>query len=198
MLESITLANTGETIKNKFYVLETPGKWDQNSFDKEAKINGFINFIKYISFGNCPNFILRSLPDLLLKTEYDLEAYRQQHFPELPSRLASFFVFDNLESIQLYKKEEKNNTGNIFEIFCIPTTLKVSKHNMELVTVLRVLVNNRPLYEKVISEENLLHKYWSGVMEPFNYAKYKCNNGIISPRAEYLIEGEFSSGLYIK
>ena len=195
LLEKITLANTGETINNKFYVLETPGKWNQNSFYKEAKIKDFICFFNYINSSNCPNFIARALP-ITINIEADLEMYRQNHFPELPSRLACFFVFDNLKSVKQYKEEEKNNTGNIFEISCAPETLKISKHNMELVTVLRVIAYNNDLYHKVIQEENLLYKYWAGIMEPFDYSKYGSNNGLIPPRAEYLIEGSYISGLY--
>lgn len=196
MLKKIVLINTSETINNKFYILETPGKWNQSSFGKETKLNDFACFFNYINSENCPNFIARALPYIAIRIEVELEMYRQKHFPELPSRLASFFAFDNLESVKQYKDEEKNNTGNIFEIFCTPETIKISKHNMELVTVLRVVGHNNDLYHKVIQEENLFHKYWAGIMEPFDYSKYGSNNGVIPPRAEYLIEGSYISGLY--
>ncbi|MGL5902784.1 MAG: DUF2441 domain-containing protein [Cetobacterium sp.] len=192
MNEYIKLINTGETIKNQFYVLETPGKWNQNSFGKENKINDFLCFFSYINSTNIPNFIARDLPNLKIKVEIDLEIYRQKNFPELPSRLACFFTFDNLESVISYRKEETNNTGKIFEIFSTPDTIKISKHNMELVTVLRVITHNYDLYHKVIQEENLLYKYWAGIMEPFDYSKYGSNNGLIPPRAEYLIEGSYA------
>lgn len=191
---TIKILNTGDNIKNEFYALNTPGKNTQNSVYKDFKIRDFIifyNLFMNLDMLQIPNYIKISLPFYIIETEKLLEAHRQENFPEFPSRLACFFIFGNIEDAKRYRDVyHKGKDNKIFKIQISTNTYKVTKHNMEYVSVLRTTYNS-DIFTPIIQNENLLHKYWKGEAQDFDYSKYNNNNGVIKPLFEYLIEGEY-------
>lgn len=189
----IKIFNTNEIIKNEFFFVKTSNKIAQNSINKNMKINLFFdlfnNFVHIYNDNLLPNFITSTFPIVMLQTECDLEKYRVENFENYPSRLNTLFVFSNIEDAKKYREELNLSNANIMKVHVLDKT-KVTKHNMEYVSVLRVMYNTIH-YENLMSQENLLQKYWIGEGAPFDYFKYGSDNGIIHPRFEYLIEGEY-------
>lgn len=199
--ESVTILNTGEIIKNEFFVVSTPNKWNQSSFDKDLKIQHFFNFYSKLHEA-CSNFILPNFLDLtipknLFQTELDLELYRQNNFPEYPSRIAAMYVFKTLKDAKEYREHIKLPKANILRIFASSDNCKISKHNIEYITILRVLYGSQ-FYEKLISENKLIEKYWLGIGIPFDYNEFSLPHGIIQPKFEYLIEGSYASTMKLE
>lgn len=193
--EYVKVFNTDEIIKNEFYILNTPGKNTQNSQWKDIKIEQFKMFFNVTMYAQIPNFIRNILPINHIDTERLLEDYRQNNFPNYPSRLACFFVFDNIDDVKKYKEDShKNKDYKIYKIQISSNDYKITKHNMEYVSVLRVTYGY-DIFTSIIEDEKLIHKYWSGEASNFDYSKYGSNNGIIQPLFEYLIEGEYTATL---
>lgn len=192
MNEYIKLINTGEIIKNEFYYLETHGKNTQNSFYKDVKIQNFMTFANLNTQIHMPNFIQREMPYNIIYSEAHLEEYRSTFYPEYPSRLASFFVFDSLESVKKYKESNNQYQNNKIFRLKLKGNYKISKHNMEYISVLRT-VYNTPIFEQVINNFNIISKYWMGEGSDFDYSMFNSTFGIIPPTFEYMIEGEFES-----
>lgn len=189
--EYVRVFNTNEIIKNEFYILNTPGKNTQNSQWKDIKIEQFKIFFNVIMHAQIPNFIRNVLPINHIDIERLLEDYRQNNFPNYPSRLACFYVFDNIDDVKKYKEDShKNKDYEIYKIQISSNDYKITKHNMEYVSVLRVTYGY-DIFTSIIENEKLIHKYWSGEASNFDYSKYGSNNGIIKPSFEYLIEGEY-------
>ncbi len=195
-MKTVKILNTGETVQNKFYFVETPGKIEtQNPSYKTEKILALNSLYFSINNRMLPNFLQRGLTDKLIietSSEFLLEQYRVNHFPNLPSRAASFFAFASLEDAQFYAGIEETSR-HIFELEITSSDYKISKHNMEYVSVIRSYFYSTEMLEK----ENLYHKYWSGESKDFDYTPYYPENGIIKPREEYLIEGIFNYKLII-
>lgn len=199
--DTVKIFNTGEIVKNEFYVVSTPNKWSQDSFDKEIKIAHFINFYKKI-YEACSNFILPnfldlSIPKALFQTELDLEIFRQENFLEYPSRISSLFVFSNLKDAKEYREHINLKNANILRVYATDPNYKITKHNMEYITVLRVLYGSI-FYEKLISEDKLIEKYWLGKADIFDYRKFNLPQGIIYPKFEYLIEGTYATTMLLE
>lgn len=192
---TVKIFNTGEIIKNEFYILNTPGKNLQNSEYKERKIQDFTVFYNIIMSDTLPNFIKTTLNFKVIDVEALLENYRQNNFPDYPSRLACFFVFNNIEDIKKYKEDSPQTKDNpVYKVQITSNNYKITKHNMEYVSVLRT-TRNFKMFKPIIEKENILHKYWSGEASDFDYSKYDSPIGIIKPLFEFLIEGEYSCTL---
>lgn len=188
--DTVKIFNTGEIVKNEFYVLNTPGKNTQNSDWKDIKIQNFITFYNVTMNIQLPNFIKNALPIGLIDTERLLDEYRQKYFPVYPSRFACFFVFGSIEDAKKYKEDSyKNQNYQIYKVQIVSENYKVTKHNMEYVSVLRTTYNY-DIFQRILAEENLIYRYWIGEASDFDYSKYNSKIGIIKPLFEYLVEGE--------
>lgn len=193
--EYVNIFNTKDVVKNEFFILNTLGKDTQNSEWKDIKLQNYITFYNVIMNIQLPNFIRNILPINIIDTEAMLDDYRQNIFPNYPSRLACFFVFDNLQDVLKYKEEcYKNQDFKIYKIQISSNDYKITKHNMEYVSVLRVTYDWYN-FKEILKNENLIHKYWSGEASDFDYSKYGNNNGVIKPTFEYLIEGKYTCSL---
>ena len=102
-----------------------------------------------------PSFIKRAIPHYIIDSEMELERIRQESFPNYPSRCASFFAFDNIEDVLKYKSKEPTGR-DIFEMEMISSDYKITKHNMEYITVIRACHEAR----EIVLAENLFHRYW--------------------------------------
>lgn len=178
MNKLIDVKNTGEKIKNEFYLIELKDELKHNSNNKNEKIKNVLNFSIDDNF---PIFLKRDLANI--KVEQELEIYRSKHFSHLPSRCACLYVFQNFGD--LHSAMMKYNWhGKIFKI-TIDTTKEyiVSKHNMEIISTLR------DSSFQAINRNQILNYYWSGANFPLQYANIQFS---FLPISEYLIEGEFT------
>lgn len=171
MLEYVTLANTGETIKNDFILCRRTHEniTLDTSVGKEKRLSEFNSFIEIINNQHLPFFLTEYLSPTLniFMIEKCLEDYRVINFPNYPSRLScSFFSKDNLAF------NSKPHKGVSLE------GSTIIKCDMEIINFLRS-------YPAYITAQ-VLEAYWKGI--PLNQL-----NGIplgYGTTWEYLVEGK--------
>ncbi len=192
-MKNVTVLNTGESIKNEFFLINLENELDHNSSDKELKIKTLEEFYftkdkTNPSYKHLPPFLKRH-KDLLniIQGEYLLEKYRQKNYPEYPSRVACLFVFHNLEDLATACRIP-GWRGEIFKIKIISPDYKVTKHNMEFSSAMQGYHN--PIIQRAASENNYLSKYWTSDSSIIDYTPYGWKM-IYYPIYEYLIEGEY-------
>ena len=135
------------------------------------KHNGFLipvsllnDFIQ--SFDDDNNF--KSLAEGKYLWEGYFEIVRGKLFPELPSRMESIFLFDNVADCEFYISNHKGGFGNIYEIDIIHQDI-LFKADMNIFDEVDLSVT----YNNLIKE---LYKYWN-------------EESSETPRYEYLFQG---------
>lgn len=206
MDEYIKLINTGETIKNEFYICffnpDFSTEKINNRIINKNKIcaiidilinnipNGF-NFNDKVNFMDIklledyenltgPHFIVASYLDLL--TEFYFEKIRLDEHNECPKRLTSHYAFDNLKELKHTVNFYKWNPIKVFKVKIDTTkSFLVSKHNMEYVSSIRSNIKSVPIF--------FIQSYWQGKAANIGYDYGFPNPKIYIPIYEFLIDG---------
>lgn len=202
----IKLINTGESIKNEFYICFFIADFSiekiNNRIINKDKIYSIIdilitdipngvNFNDKVNFRNIellkdyenssgPHFIATSYLNLL--TEFYFEKIRLDEYNECPKRLTSHYAFDNLKELKYTVNFYKWNPIKIFKVKVDTTKpFLVSKHNMEYVSAIRSNIENVPIF--------FIQSYWQGKAANINYDYSFPNPKTYIPIYEFLIDG---------
>lgn len=206
MDEYIKLINTGEIIKNEFYICFFKADFSiekinnriinkdkicaiidilinniPNSFNFKDKVNfRNIELLKDYENSSGPHFIVASYLDLL--TEFYFEKVRLDEHSECPKRLTSHYAFDNLKELKHTVNFYKWNPIKIFKVK-IDTTkpFLVSKHNMEYVSSIRSNIESVPIF--------FIQSYWQGEAANISYDCSFSSPKTYIPIYEFLIDG---------
>lgn len=206
MDEYIKLINTGETIKNEFYIcFFDPNfsieKINNRIINKDEiytildtlmkNIPNGINFNDSVNFTDTelledyenltgPLFIVASYTNLL--TESYFEKIRLEKYNEYPNRLTSHYAFDNLKELKHTVNFYKWNPIKVFKVkIDTANPFLVSKHNMEYVSSIRFNVESPLAF--------FIQSYWQGKAVNIGYDYDFPNPKIYSPIYEFLIDG---------
>lgn len=171
----ITVANTGEVIKNQLYLINLIDDFHYNLQSKEDKINYILNF----NLNQFPAFLRDDL--VHIEAEQELEKFRSKFFPNLPSRCGAQFAFEKLTDL-LAATKMYGWKGTICKV-SVDTSQEytLSKHNADIISEIR------KSDFKSISDS--LKEYWKG-----NVQWEKCHDRDIHflPTTEYLVEGKIN------
>ncbi|MDX8335992.1 MULTISPECIES: hypothetical protein [Cetobacterium] len=174
-MPKITVANTGEVIKNRLYLINLIDDFHYNLQSKEEKINYILNF----NLNQFPAFLRDDL--VHIEAEQELEKHRSEFFPKLPSRCGAQFAFEKLGDL-LTAAKMYGWKGTIYKI-SIDTSEEyvVSKHNADIISTIRK--------SDFKSITHTLKDYWTGEIK-----WEKCHDRDLHflPTTEYLIEGKIN------
>ncbi|MBC2852138.1 hypothetical protein H5J22_12085 [Cetobacterium sp. 8H] len=171
----LTLTNTGEVVKNQFFLISLTDDFHYSTLNKDEKINYILNF----NLKHFPTFLREDLVNI--ETEQELEKHRLNFFPHLPSRCSSQFIFEKLSDL-LTASKIYDWKGHIHKI-SIDTSYDyiISKHNTNLISNLRK--------SDFKSITNILNEYWNGKIK---WERCHDRDFYFLPTTEFLIEGKIN------
>lgn len=163
-----------------------------DNFSTQDFIEGNINYIPFtrtnLTFNSPSTFMINTINNYNL--EYNLELYRFNYYKQFPSRLSGIFAFGDYESCKLVAQKYKWNLKTVKRFKLIDSNIiKVTKHNMEIISLLRHIQLSTFSKE---NQDSFYNQYWLGngniqVEVPnFSQSTTILNSGVIY---EYLIEG---------
>ncbi len=179
----IELYNTKEEIDNDFWVCirhpERPLKFN-NTENKEKKINTLLSLDEAIKSKYIPNYILSQ--KYLIHCDADFEKYRQEKYPDFPSRCSSFFVFPNKKTMDKCISFYEWNAISLANVSIDKSKpFKAIKANMELISSYRTY-----LQHNLKKDRDFFEDYWSGKLYTISYP----DNSSYEPIEEIFIEGD--------
>lgn len=206
--------NTNEKIPNIFYIFLDFGGFigKSNSLNLEQKIvssgirniqydnfsikdfvEGNINYLPFtrtnLTFNSPSTFMINTINNYNI--EYNLELYRFNYYKQFPSRLSGIYAFGDYKSCELAAQKYKWNLKTVKRFKLNDSNIiKVTKHNMEIISLLRHIRLSAVSKE---NQEYFYNQYLLGngnvQVEATNSAQSFptiLNSGVIY---EYLIEG---------
>lgn len=213
-MRKIILQNTREEIDNEFYIFINPNNlitklnlentksifsaaFSQSGFDENFREKYLRNEIDYLPFvpnnnkdTNAISMFNHSITSNY-RVEYNLEQYRKNYHPQLPSRLSACYAFKDFETCKkVAEKYEWNKTSKICKFHLIEDPLnKIIKANMEIVSL--AITANQISMQDTRTLNDIGNSYWNAhesieLELPTVNGRQNFESGTIW---EYLIEG---------